>query len=149
DLLRSDVFAAGSLEDLLFSVGNSQESPVELADVPGVKPSFGVNGLGCQLRPMVVAHHHVRPAVKNFAVFSNFHDSAGYDRSHRADFVAPFRLVVYGNDRRGFSRTVTLKYRHSRSPESTSQTRLQSSRTRNNGSDSASESSPPSRKNKK
>src|SRR4029077_12656153 len=148
DLLRGDVFASGSLEDLLFAVSNFQENPVELADVPSVKPSFRINNLSRQLRLVVVGDHHVRAAIKNFAVFGDFHDAPGYNRSDRADFVASLRQVVYSNNRRRLRRTVALTYRHARSPENASQTRLQRSGTGNNGSNSATESSPPNRKNK-
>src|SRR6516162_1838096 len=148
DSLWSDVFASGSLEDFLFAVSNFQENPVKLADVPGVKPSFRINNLSCQLGLAVVAHHHVGATIKNFAVFGDFYAAAGYHRPDRADFVASLRQVVYSNNRRCLSRTVALKYRHSRGPENASQSRLQRSRTRNNGSDSSSETGPPSRKNK-
>src|SRR6516165_4179486 len=144
NLLRSDVFAPGSLEYLLLAVGNFQENLVELADVAGVQPSFRINSLSCQFRLVIVAHHHIRTAIENLAIFGNFHDPPGYDRPDRTDFVTAIRRVIYGNNRRSFCRTVALVHWHPRSAENPGQTRLQSRRTGDDRSDLASQSSPPS-----
>ncbi len=55
DRLRSDQFAAGGFEQLLFAIGDVEKSiVVEVGDIAGAKPAFHVEalGVGCGLVPV-------------------------------------------------------------------------------------------------
>src|SRR5207302_11155234 len=79
---------------------------VDLADVAGVEPAVGIDGL---LRGVIVVPiplHDVRAATQNLAIFRDLHFDAGDDPAYSPD-AAPLRRVD-GDDRRGLSQAVAF-----------------------------------------
>src|SRR5438045_5978043 len=69
DRLRRDVLAAGSLEQLYFSVSDAQESiPVETADISRLKPAIFREHCACFCGLVPVAQHDMRTASLDFVI---------------------------------------------------------------------------------
>src|SRR6266567_309077 len=88
DWLRRDVLAAGSLEQLFFSVSDAQESiRVETADISRLKPAIFREHCACFVGLVPVTQHDVRAASLDFAVSSDAHLDVWNRFAGRADTI--------------------------------------------------------------
>jgi hypothetical protein len=85
DRLRRNVLSAGRNDDVLFAIGDREETIAKLADVSRVEPTFRVDRLGRRGGLVVVAPHDVRAARQNLTVRRDHDFDAGHRLSDRAD----------------------------------------------------------------
>ena len=78
DGLRRDQLAAGGLEQFLLAVGDVEESVVvEVADIAGAEPAFGVEALCVGVGLLPVADKDGRTADEQFAIFGELELDVG------------------------------------------------------------------------
>src|ERR1700675_3401072 len=130
----------------LHPVRDLQEDSIELTDVTGVQPTVAIDGFCSQFRPVVVTHHHVRAAIKDFSIRRDLDFAARDDRADGHDFMTTWLRTIDRNDRRRFRWSIAFIDGHARGPESASQPWLQGSGTGDNRPDPATQRFPPKTK---
>ena len=107
-LLRSDVLAAGGLDQVLLPVSDPQIALfVKLANVPGREPAIFERLRGC-LRHVVVAAHDARAFDQNLPIVGDLDLSTRHRRANGAETGGT--RVVHAGRNAGLSKAVTLQH---------------------------------------
>src|SRR5258707_1024318 len=78
DGLRRDEFASSGLDEIFLAVGDEEiVVGVQVADVAGVEPAFGVNRFAGRVLIFVVALHHAGALGENFTVLRDANQNVG------------------------------------------------------------------------
>src|SRR5712672_4520306 len=115
DGLRRYEFASRGLNEIFLAVGDEEiVVGVQVPDVAGVEPAFGVNRFaGCVLI-FVVALHHAGALGENFAVVGDANQNVG---NGAAGAAAAILRIVGSENGRSFGEAIALVNGHSYGPE--------------------------------
>src|SRR5712672_3411788 len=113
--LRRDEFASSGLDEIFLAVGDEEVVVgVQVADVAGVEPAFGVNRFaGCVLI-FVVALHHAGALGENFTVVGDANQHVG---DGAAGAAAAILRIVGSENGRSFGEAIALVNGNSYGPE--------------------------------
>src|SRR5467141_2368141 len=115
DGLRSDKFACGGLEQILFAVGDEKIVVlIHVADVAGAEPTVFAENFAGGFGIFVVALHDARALDEDLSIFGHADLNVGNRFAGTAHAIIG---IVAGNDGRSFRQTVALIDGNSDGPE--------------------------------